>query len=724
MPEIPQKCQALKDKLDELQLELDAAAQDLASAPAPTKSAWAKIVSTFEVQVSNAKADLKACLTEQAAKPPVTSSLTIVGVERTQAIQYFGFHPSPDTKFGEANSVPMIAQKELILRTYINVGTDPAFPTPTSVDGMLRYGGSFQPSENGPIAALPSNNIQRGNVNHTLNFRVPAGDCTGSVYFSLKVYDPAHLDDPAFTSQPEAFTITFEDVPSVNIHAVLINLTGVSPQIDAPSLADLKKTLGWVESVYPISRFKYPAVQEIDFDGDLTLSGGFCGTGWDTLMDTLQNMAAASDTNDIFVGVLDASASATSNAGGCGGGGPKAASFVGESEAFAQEIGHALGRWHAPCPATGPNAPKNIDSDYPKYDPYPSGSIGEFGFDTEASDVYDPGARNFDYMSYWMFCGGVWTSPYTYLGLKNAIVESSTTVPQGRQKRDYLHLNFRVYHDGRIELLPSFHLFGSAPITGGGIRTSIWYELLDAQQRIIDFRHCYLNNPHQELDDPVLTFYEVIPWNPAVQTIAFHRNDELLYTLEVPPHALDVRVQAPRYTEEGGNRMHLEWEATGADRPITYLLRYSHDGGRSWRPIAANLTKSQYDVNMDMLPGGSECRFQVVAAALIRTATAETRPFEVIRKPRQISILSPKPNQTVMVGNRLVLHGFCFSPDFGSPEFEDMLWTSNRDGLIGVGDKVITNRLSRGWHQITLSAPDGMGGAAASSIAVTVTPKV
>src|SRR5207342_2359761 len=106
-------------------------------------------------------------------------------------------------------------------------------------------------------------------------------------------------------------------------------------------------------------------------------------------------------------------ADAQTSVGGCGNTNIAAAKD-GHGTTLAQEMGHALDRKHAPAgPVGGP------DPDYPDYDGYPSGSIGEYGFDVVTSEVYDPNSSS-DFMSYG---SDRWVSPYTYMGLRNTIVE-------------------------------------------------------------------------------------------------------------------------------------------------------------------------------------------------------------------------------------------------------------------------------------------------------------
>ena len=57
-------------------------------------------------------------------------------------------------------------------------------------------------------------------------------------------------------------------------------------------------------------------------------------------------------------------------------------------------MGHALDGKHAPAGGAG-----GPDPNYPDYNGYMSGSIGEYGFDAVSSEVYDPNTST-DFMSY------------------------------------------------------------------------------------------------------------------------------------------------------------------------------------------------------------------------------------------------------------------------------------------------------------------------------------
>jgi hypothetical protein len=70
-------------------------------------------------------------------------------------------------------------------------------------------------------------NIDRGNPNHTLNFRVPAAHCIGTISFAIQVFDPAKIDDPDYSFTDTIFK-TFDVVPEPPIHGIPASASSAS----------------------------------------------------------------------------------------------------------------------------------------------------------------------------------------------------------------------------------------------------------------------------------------------------------------------------------------------------------------------------------------------------------------------------------------------------------------------------------------------------------------
>jgi len=665
----------------------------------------------------------------------IPSNLSITGVEYNQATQFFRSQLDPATARPD-NSISLIAGKNTVLRVFVDTQTDPSRPTIARIVGLLeiRLPGSatWNPLVrlNGPISPLRDSAIRRRNSNDTLNFLLPGAFSSGNVDYRVRVFDPDHQAQPGYISARVQGTLQFTRVAPLRVRGVGVHYTGQGLDIPAPDIAALRSTLSFVQKNYPVGQVFISGFDVIDYDGDFTdMSGDGCGSGWGGLLDRLREMQGDSD--DIYYGLIPAAVPRGS--GGCGGGdGRVAAGPVGRGPTAAQEIAHAFGRDHAPCPPAGqPDSPDNIDTNYPTYDALPSGSIGEFGID-DSGTVQDSASTS-DFMSY---CSPWWVSPYTYEALRQnfpSIPASSAHESQQREEHielpsapsQYLFLNFRIYRGGKVEMSPSFHYL-ALPSLKTGRWTPYAIELRDCHNKVLHAQRVWLSDPHNDLDSASISFFKPIPFHEDTARVVFTcgtagmcEQKELL-SVDVPRDAPEVRIVSPCGGEQLAGSISVTWEADFHHQPLTFLLQYSNDAGQTWRTIAPRLRVKEYNVNLDQLPGGEQCQFQVLATEGIRTGVAVSHPFSVAQKGRATVIVAPTPQTVLTRGQAVHLIGESYSADAGSAHPSQLQWTSDIDGPLGVGQELHITSLRPGQHTISLRAPDGYGGESVVSIQIEV----
>jgi hypothetical protein len=655
----------------------------------------------------------------------VPSNLSITGVEHNQAIQFFRSTLDPSTIQGD-NSIALIAGKNTVARVYVDTGTDPSRPAIASVTGVLEIrppgAPGFVPATvlNGPVPPRRDATIQRQNANHTLNFFIPGAFCRGEVDYRVRVFDAAHPNEPGFTSGTVQGTMRFVETATLRIRGVGVSWTGTTPPVPAPTLAQLMSTLAFVTKAYPTSLLFISGFETITDGGDYTsTSGGGCGPGWNGLLGHLREMQG--DSEDIYFGLLPAAV--PSGPLGCGGGDGRVAatedvaagSFILQSAA--QEIAHAFGRQHA-C-----GAPP-LDPNYPTYNGFPKASIGEVGMDDQGN-VQDP-ALTLDFMSQASCSTTRWVSPYTHEGLRGEFppiaasgdtrtAKAAVHEDGERLRREHLFLNFRIDRGGRVEVRPSFH-YQSEPRFKPGRPTPYGIELRDAHNRPLEAQRILLTDPYRDLDCPGIDFFKQIPFDRETARVVFTCGEpgacdpKELLVIDVPAEPPKVEILEPRGGYELKGRVRVAWTGDCGERALRYLLRYSNDDGRTFRAVAPSLSETEYTVDLDTLPGGDRCRFQVLATEGIRTGSAVSDVFSVARKPRQVVIVADATHSEVGQGQTVRLRGFAFSPGEGSAAPRDLTWSSDKDGALGAGPELVVRGLSAGRHRISLQVPDGLGG--------------
>ncbi|MGH9894027.1 MAG: hypothetical protein ACREA0_19015, partial [bacterium] len=409
--------------------------------------------------------------------------LVILGAEITQAIQLFRSAGRLDLpNVFPDNSIQLVAGKPTVVRLYVDYDATSGLTPISTLSGSLTVwnaagSNTLNPIE--PITPRRDSSIDRGSRTHTLNFLIPEAQSLGEVNLLATVFDAF---DPTQMSAPLESTVQYLQQPALRVLAVGIEYTGddvvddATPEdLAAPSETEFVDTFSFLDLVYPIPEVMITDYRTMEYDEDVESD---INEGCDKLGDMKDALADfVGDSDDVVYGLFGPGLN-TGSVGGCGGGG------VGVGRVFAaglaaHEIGHALGRKHAPCDnVTRCATPRNADDSYPVYSGYDSDSIGEYGFDptTTLGTVKRP-ATYHDFMGY---SPNNWISPYTYKALMSAIpgspvsggaaIASSTALRRDGEwipvKQPKLFLRLDIYRD-RAVLHPSFHFDARPRINTG-----------------------------------------------------------------------------------------------------------------------------------------------------------------------------------------------------------------------------------------------------------------
>jgi hypothetical protein len=668
--------------------------------------------------------------------PPPNPYLNIAGIEATQAIQYFTLVGGRAAV--RNNSVAMVGNKPTLLRVYPDIdvgapGTRVYPPPPPTISGDLTYYDrngvrhTVRPI-NPTIDSKLRAQVNRSNFNDSLNFLLPAEQGAGNLLLYVRLFDPDH--DPAAGGDSRYFgysrTLQLDFVAGVDwnhsynglpVYGVQIAYTGPDDSgarmnLGPPLLDDLFHTVedSLVTDMFPTSGTFFVGSQFISANQDLRTH-----EGWLELHSMLQGMRDtdpdARKDNRIYVALLPSEmaypASGVSVHAWYAGARGVAIGIAGMNWAIPTAIAWAYGFSNTPCV-----------------------SIDEFGCNLADRVLLDP-ASTFDVTG--GDCGPLWVSPSTYTRLFRSILFPGPPQPfvQLAAEREYLHLNFRMLRDGAVELLPSFHLSDVRPLPELAVaedrpRSPVAFELRDGEDQVIGFHRCHLLTlPTAEVDpdSPYHDFHEVVPWERETRSIAFFRDGGEVHKVDVEEQAPEITAASVTELDDRTNRIRLEWEAQHDTESLTYLVRYRNDEDAGWLLLAQGLAEPKFDVDLDSLPGGESCIFQIGASSTIRTTVAETDPFSVALKPRRPYIVYPEPDSTFAQGESVVLRGVGYSPDFETAPPDEVVWTSNVAGFLGYGYEVLPETLAAGLHKITLSVTDGRGGEASADVLIKKKPR-
>lgn len=266
---------------------------------------------------------------------------------------------------------------------------------------------------------------------------------------------------------------------------------------------------------------------------------------------------------------------------------------------------------------------------------------------------------------------------------------------------EYLKIAGRLHPDNRVQLRNSYVV--PDPPTRVVRQSELSATALDGAGTVLG-RWFLTMRPYSD-DSSTFSIRGTIPLPKSTAVVEIWRDSgrsELirLIVVTLPDSSPDVSiVDSPVRTAEG--RVTVRWEARGEPAPVEYRVHYSHDDGETWLPVSHRLAATEFEVDVEQLPGGRRCRVRVRATNGVRSSEAVSRPFRVAVKACQAIIQQPLDGADIDTEVSLLGNGWYLEER--EPELQALRWESDRDGPLGDGRGVLGS-LSPGEHRITLTA--------------------
>jgi hypothetical protein len=678
------------------------------------------------------------------------SDLQILGVEITQAIQHFRSHrhlhvPNlfPD------NSIRMVANKPTAARVYVDYDSSSGLPpiaTLTAEMDVSSPGGNATLVPVEPIIPRRDARIDRGNGSHTLNFIIPEDLCQGVVSLRARVFSETDLDQFSSWFEQE---IRFEEMPELRIMAIAIDYTGpdILPgappdALRVPVQADFDTVLAFVEKLYPIPGVVITSFNTMPYSEEMFSDINEGCEKFGDLKDFVAEMRG--DSNDLVYGLINTGVN-TGSVGGCGGGGAGVGK-VGSGPTAAHELGHAVGRQHAPCDnVTRCHSPADQDEEYPDYSGYDSDSIGEYGFDVDAAEVRDPGTFH-DIMGY---SGIKWISPYTYKALMSRIpmegfgASSSGAAAAALVSQDdaarraeggewepratpHLYLRIDVARNREVRFQHAFH-FDSPVRDHDEILTPFTVELQDEAGNVLRSACLYTSSnccgcKGHGCRWPIRV-RQAIAYHPRSASLVLYEEDGEIYRRDIP-RPPEVHVECTGDSDPNEEAILLHWEVTvpeGTDASDLWFLVQWCDRTDTWRGCAPRIQARQLRVPKRLFGQQQEVALRVLASSGIATGVGEWQG-RIISSPSQdggdgalrvqLEGVPAKGTETITLPP--MVRAIAVLPGGRTLSRPDIRWYDGRGSELGRGRSFDLRKLPRGQTLLRVAVFDtGQGSARA-----------
>lgn len=217
-------------------------------------------------------------------------------------------------------------------------------------------------------------------------------------------------------------------------------------------------------------------------------------------------------------------------------------------------------------------------------------------------------------------------------------------------------------------------------------------------------------------EDPVVGFSLVIPYPEGTSRIEVRKGDTVIFT-KTPSSNIPV-VTSLVVEKAGQDKINVRYNADDADGDeLTYLMLYSSDAGESWTNAYPETFDTEVEIDVSDQPGGDNCMVKLVASDGFNTVESVSSTFSVINKAPIAAIIEPLNNVTYYAGREIELIGAGYDLEDGS--LENLVWQSDRDGLLGMGGNINAN-LTAGVHLIAMTVEDENGESKVTTKSITV----
>jgi uncharacterized repeat protein (TIGR03803 family) len=651
------------------------------------------------------------------------------------------------------HSVPLVAGKRTLARVFLEKSSSAA--KPLTVGGQLRIqSNGITVALVGPInsdgkvlvsSANATSDKVRSDGAATLNFFIPTVLAQGSLNLSFEPSDAELTCNSTGATQGCETTVSF--VPAPNLAVKFLKLGDPDgTDFPKPSDEDIQTHAAAVREWFPVSELGY---EISNFDARLQELDSL-----DVLVDKLaRRHREANDPRFAASYGLYADYQALVQGQGVGGvsdriPGSAAAGKAADTATTLHELGHLFGlhhtidralgqdqygQWQGYCNEIADPPAETFPYFYEERKGLKTPTLGPLNSGTR-SLVYgwrltDPNSGGpriqspFEASDLMSYCAGRFPSKFTYESIL-ARLKSLSSKPLAGSRRTRLDFDpttgpWLGVH-GWIDLQ-------SKQVTWlpfGGVTSLLDAGSVDAageyQLRVEGAGGELLAElpftPRPAIDGTISrAFFSLyVPASPPANRVTILRQGFALGERTASAHAPKVDVLTPNGGEGIDDApVQVTWSASDSDGdPLFFDVAFSRDDGTSWETLAMAITGTSLRVPADSLRGTLQGRFRVAVSDGFRSAEdLSDGPFRVANRPPSLVITLPAAGAKFTGAQMIPLAALTYDPEAGSTALTNVVWKSDRDGILGTGLEITrrANQLSVGSHRLTATITDDQG---------------
>jgi hypothetical protein len=353
---------------------------------------------------------------------------------------------------------------------------------------------------------------------------------------------------------------------------------------------------------------------------------------------------------------------------------------------------------------------------------------GAVGFETIGTKIfadshpYDVNGRGrlgdkADYMGHSGDADEFWTTPETYDWLFTQFAPGAAAPRPATQTSQRLiaYSGMIRASDNKVTLEPWKSYADTVDITDTTGTFTI--EALDQAGNVLatqglDVNFSQLSDPPRKL--PVAPFQGTMRFPSGTAKFRIVTGDTVLSERTVNPDPPEVGNVTPTSAGVNLSGIHnITWSYNDVHGSgLTYEVAYNPDitnAASNWDVLASGLTQNKWKEDFDLLPGGTNAQIRVTATDGVNATAAFSQIFSVPPKPPEITINPLKWGHDYETGDEVLLSAEAYDLQDEELPDDNIVWSSNINGVLGKGAILVVANLAPGRHVITATATDRLG---------------
>lgn len=302
--------------------------------------------------------------------------------------------------------------------------------------------------------------------------------------------------------------------------------------------------------------------------------------------------------------------------------------------------------------------------------------------------------------------------------------------PEGTQRN--FNLIGSLKKDGEFTRLSSWVGSGNTPVTPRAEGSKDRLVFLNSEGNEIlswpihvsfGLRALKQDRTENRIDEVTALISLTVPFPEATARVEMVVDEKTAWSVDVPSQSPTIQLIRPRGGEKIGDTdiLTVEWQASHSQNvELEYLIEYSFDGGKTFRPLVSGLKETRYEWQAGLTASTGNVRIRVVASDGFNQAFDVSDDIHVGDVVSRVVIVQPRPGEVIPEGKPIQLLAMAQNIEQGALQLNssNTLWIIDDEIIVGNGNEIEFSEIELTTPRGIVTTPPAVG---AHSLRVEVT---